>query len=84
MRDADVLLKQLDTEITPQAVDTLAAAQTALNTTNNVLQPDSALNHGTGDAMRELARTAAALRTLADYLERHLEARIRGKQEDAK
>ncbi len=34
--------------------------------------------------MKELARTAAAFRTLADYLERHPEALIRGKPEDKK
>jgi paraquat-inducible protein B len=34
--------------------------------------------------MTELARTATAFRSLADYLERHPEALIRGKQEDKK
>jgi paraquat-inducible protein B len=34
--------------------------------------------------MRELTRTAAAFRTLAEYLERHPEALIRGKPEDKK
>jgi paraquat-inducible protein B len=48
------------------------------------LQPDSGLQQNTGDAMRELSRTAAAFRTLADYLERHPEALIRGKMEDKK
>jgi paraquat-inducible protein B len=84
LADADTLLKQLNAEVLPQAHGTLAAAQTALNSANSALQPDSALQQGTGDAMRELARTAAAFRTLADYLERHPEALIRGKQEDKK
>jgi paraquat-inducible protein B len=84
LADADTLLKQLSTEVMPQARDTLAAAQTALNSANNALQPDSALAQNTGDAMKELARTAAAFRTLADYLERHPEALIRGKLEDKK
>ncbi|SEB15729.1 PqiB family protein [Paraburkholderia sartisoli] len=84
LADADSLLKQLRTEVMPQARDTLAAAQTALDSANGALQPDSQLQQGTTDAMRELARTAAAFRTLADYLERHPEALIRGKQEDNK
>jgi paraquat-inducible protein B len=84
LQDADALLKRLDTEVMPQARDTLAAAQTALKSANHTLQPDSALAQSTGDAMRELARTAAAFRTLADYLERHPEALIRGKPEDQK
>ncbi|NPT46946.1 MCE family protein [Paraburkholderia sp. 1N] len=84
LRDADALLKRLDTEVAPQAAQTLAAAQSALDSANNALQPDSALSQNTGDAMKELARTAAAFRTLADYLERHPEALIRGKLEDKK
>ncbi|TAL96713.1 MAG: MCE family protein [Paraburkholderia sp.] len=84
LADADSLLEQLRTEVMPQARDTLAAAQTALDSANGALQPNSQLQQGTTDAMRELARTAAAFRTLADYLERHPEALIRGKQEDNK
>lgn len=84
LRDADALLKRLDTEVAPQATQTLAAAKSALDSANNALQPDSALSQNTGDAMKELARTAAAYRTLADYLERHPEALIRGKLEDKK
>jgi paraquat-inducible protein B len=82
LADADVLLKQLSTEVMPQARSTLAAAQTALNSANNALQPDSALQQNTADTMRELGRTAAAFRTLADYLERHPEALIRGKEDN--
>ncbi|MGT2494871.1 hypothetical protein ACU4GD_41910 [Cupriavidus basilensis] len=48
------------------------------------MQPDSALLQSTADTMRELSRTAASLRALADYLERHPEALIRGKTEDKK
>lgn len=84
LRDADALLKRLDTEVAPEATQTLAAAKTALDSANDALQPDSALAQNTGDAMKELARTAAAFRALADYLERHPEALIRGKLEDKK
>ncbi|ANB72381.1 intermembrane transport protein PqiB [Paraburkholderia phytofirmans] len=84
LAEADALLKELRTEVMPQARDTLSAAQTALNSANSALQPDSALAQNTGDAMKEMARTAAAFRTLADYLERHPEALIRGKLEDKK
>ncbi|HZZ13343.1 MAG TPA: MlaD family protein [Paraburkholderia sp.] len=84
LADADVLLKQLNAEVLPQARTTLLAAQAALNSANSALQPDSPLTQSTSDTMHELARTAAAFRTLADYLERHPEALIRGKLEDKK
>jgi paraquat-inducible protein B len=42
------------------------------------------LQQDTREAMREIGRAAEALRVLADYLERHPDALIRGKQEDKK
>ena len=84
LASADMLLKQLSTEVVPQARDTLIAAQTALASANSALQPNTALQQSTTDAMRELSRTAAAFRALADYLERHPEALIRGKLGDQK
>jgi paraquat-inducible protein B len=81
---ADALLRSFDTELVPQARDTLTAARTTLDSANSALQPDSALQQDTADAIRELSRTAASLRSLAEYLERHPEALIRGKTEDKK
>lgn len=43
LADSATLLKQIRTDVTPQARSTLAAAQTALNSANSVLQPDSTL-----------------------------------------
>ena len=82
LRNATSLLTRLDAEIVPQARDTLVSARTTLDSANTTLGPDSALQQNTADAMKELARTAAALRSLADYLERHPEALIRGKSEE--
>ena len=84
LSDADGLLKTLNTLVAPEARATLVAAQTALASANSTLQPNSPLSQSTVDTMRELSRTAAAFRTLADYLERHPEALIRGKPEDKK
>ncbi|MGF6721209.1 paraquat-inducible protein B [Paraburkholderia sp. GAS41] len=84
LRDASALLQSLNNDVAPQAKQTLAAAQTALSAANAALQPDSAVQANAADAMQEMARTAAAFRTLADYLERHPEALIRGKPEDSK
>ena len=84
LADADGLLKTLNTQVAPEARATLVAAQDALASANRTLQPDSALSQSTADTMRELSRTAAAFRTLAEYLERHPEALIRGKTEDKK
>jgi paraquat-inducible protein B len=84
LTDAGALLKTLNTQVAPEAHATLLAAQEALASANRTLQPDSPLSQSTVDTMRELARTAASFRALADYLERHPEALIRGKTEDQK
>ncbi|MGF6924491.1 intermembrane transport protein PqiB [Paraburkholderia sp. 40] len=82
LSSAKTLLDQLDAEVVPQAHGTLAAAHAALDSANNALQPDSALQQNANDAVQELSRTATAFRTLADYLEQHPEALIRGKQKE--
>ncbi|RQH04366.1 intermembrane transport protein PqiB [Paraburkholderia dinghuensis] len=82
LANAKTLLNDLDTMIVPQAQGTLAAAHAALDSANNALQPDSALQENATDMIQQLSRTATAFRTLADYLERHPEALIRGKAQE--
>jgi paraquat-inducible protein B len=84
LADASTLMQNLNTQVVPQAKSTLSAAQTTLNSASSALAPDSTLQQDTSDAIRELARTAASFRALSDYLQRHPEALLRGKQEDAK
>ncbi|MBP0590778.1 MCE family protein [Paraburkholderia sp. LEh10] len=79
LADADKLVKALDSGIVPDARATLTAARNAIDSANGALQPDSVLTQNTVETMREMSRAAAALRTLADYLERHPEALLRGK-----
>jgi paraquat-inducible protein B len=67
-----------------QADGTLASAQGALNNAGNLVAPSSPLSAQMESTMQELSRAAQALRVLADYLERHPEALIRGKPGEAK
>jgi paraquat-inducible protein B len=82
--DANSLVNTLNNEVAPEARATLAAAHDALVSANRALQSDSPIQQSTADTMRELSRTAASFRALAEYLERHPEALIRGKTEDKK
>lgn len=78
------------TRLTPDAqralVDvqkTLVSAQEALgNLDRNVLQSDAALQNNVNQALIEVKRAALALRILADYVQRHPEAVLRGKPAD--
>jgi paraquat-inducible protein B len=80
--DADMLLNTINTDIAPDAKATLAAAREALTSANRTLQSDSPLQQSTADTLHEVSQAAASIRSLAEYLERHPEALIRGKTED--
>jgi len=67
-----------------QADGTLASAQGALDNAGNLVGPSSPLSAQMESTMQELSRAAQSLRVLADYLERHPEALIRGKPGEAK
>ncbi|PRX30936.1 paraquat-inducible protein B [Paraburkholderia sp. BL18I3N2] len=82
LRTTNSMISQLNSEVVPKARDTFTSAQTVLDSANTALQPDSSLQQSTEQAMHEMTRTAATLRTLADYLSRHPEALVRGKSED--
>jgi paraquat-inducible protein B len=67
-----------------EATKTMNDASRTFANAERSLAPDSALFGELQDAAREFARTAASLRTLADYLERNPQALLRGKAEDAR
>jgi paraquat-inducible protein B len=84
LTSANALLSRLDAEVAPEAQGVLSAAHKALGSANRLLSPDQALQQDARNTMQEVARAAAAVRVLADYLERHPEALIRGKKKDEK
>jgi paraquat-inducible protein B len=63
---------------------TLDNANNLLGNANNLIAPNSAQNQELVNALQEVSRAARSLRVLADYLERHPEALIRGKSGEAK
>ncbi len=81
LQSADTLAKRLDAEVAPEARATLEEARRTLGIAERALKSDAPLQQDAREALRELSRTAQALRLLADYLERHPEALIRGKKE---
>jgi paraquat-inducible protein B len=70
---------------------TLVSARRALDNADKLvgnadklIEPNSVLGEQLGNTLDEVSRAARALRVLADYLERHPEALIRGKTGEAK
>ena len=87
---AQKVVQRLDTEIAPEAraalVElrrTLAAAERTLGNADRSLSADAPIQHELRDALREVTRAAESIRTLSDYLERHPEAILRGRREEA-
>ena len=84
LENANKLFTKLDTEVLPQARDTLNAAKQTFGTAQSTLQQDSPLQSDVHQALTELTRTLQSLNALADYLERHPESLVRGKSGDNK
>ena len=63
---------------------TLVSARGTLTNTASLTEPNSAQLQQMNSTLQEVSRAARALRVLADYLERHPEALLRGKKGEAK
>jgi paraquat-inducible protein B len=83
LTNADTLLQNLDTTLTTTR-GTLTNANTLLNNAGNLVAPDSMFNAELINLLQQGGGAAQSLRVLADYLERHPEALIRGKTGAAK
>ncbi|MGD8208077.1 MAG: MlaD family protein [Thiohalocapsa sp.] len=76
------LLQRLDGQVAPELTRTLQQSQQALAGFEQILTPSSPLYSETQLLLRELAAAARSIRLMADYLERHPEALLRGKGGD--
>ncbi|MBZ5795893.1 MlaD family protein, partial [Burkholderia contaminans] len=82
--NANKLFTQLDTQVAPEARDTLSAAKQTFVAAEATLQQDSPLQSDVRGALKELTHTLQSLNALADYLERHPESLLQGKPGDKK
>jgi paraquat-inducible protein B len=63
---------------------TLSSAQGTLDNTNNLTGPNSVQVQQLENTLREVSGAARSVRVLADYLEQHPEALLRGKKGEPK
>ena len=89
LKSADTLIKNMDGQVVPEARlmledarKSLDAVRGTMGSAKQVLSADAPLQRDMRETLRELSRAARSLRTLGEYLERHPEALLRGKQED--
>jgi paraquat-inducible protein B len=79
---AGQLTAQLNNDVAPEIAGAMKDVRKSLGTVERTLAEDAPLQQDLRETLQELARAAASLRVLTDYLERHPEAIIRGKRED--
>jgi len=91
LKSADTLIRNMDGQIVPEARlmledarKSLDAVRSTLGSTQQVLSADAPLQRDMRETLHELNRAARSLRTLGEYLERHPESLLRGKQEDGR
>jgi paraquat-inducible protein B len=81
----DRTLQQVSPQIGPlvaQLRETANSADQAVLAANRTLGGDATSQNDLPATLRELTDTARSIRALADYLDRHPEALVRGRQED--
>jgi paraquat-inducible protein B len=81
--DLQKAIAQLNTTLVT-AQGTLTSARGTLNNTSALTEPNSSQVQQIGNTLQEVSRAARSLRVLADYLERHPDALLRGKPGEAK
>lgn len=81
--DLEKAMAELDRTLA-SARGALDGGRVTLDNANKLIEPNSVLGAELGNTLQEVSRAARSVRVLADYLERHPEALIRGKTGEAK
>ncbi|MEO6075572.1 MAG: MlaD family protein, partial [Dokdonella sp.] len=77
----DKTIQRVNGEVLPSLKDTLDGAKTTLGSVNGVVGDDSKFLADLSQTLREVQRMARSLRVFGDYLDRHPEALIRGRND---
>ncbi len=77
----DKTIERVNGEVLPTLKDTLDGAKTTLGSVNGVVGDDSKVLNDLSQTLREVQRMARSLRVFGDYIDRHPEALIRGRND---
>jgi paraquat-inducible protein B len=80
LNDLHDTLNALHTRVLPNAEDTLSALHRTLDSADRTLEVESPLQRGLAETLSESRNTLQAVRELADYLDRHPDALLRGRR----
>jgi paraquat-inducible protein B len=90
LEDTSKAVNRIDADVTPGLKTSIEEIRRVISSVDRVLKntdatlvgKDAPAQQELRDALQEITRAARSLRVLADYLERHPEALIRGKSEE--
>ncbi len=82
LKSVTKLVQSLDGKVAPEASKMLKAARSSLSRVDKLLAPDSSMNDNIDNSLREITAAAKSLRALADYLQTHPTAILRGPARD--
>jgi paraquat-inducible protein B len=80
LTDLHETLGELRTRVLPSAVEDLSALHGTLDSAERTLDLDSPLQRGLSETLTEARSTLQAVRELADYVDRHPDALLRGRR----
>ena len=80
LTDLHETLSELHSRVLPSAVDTLSALHGTLDSADRTLDVESPLQRGLAETLSETRGTLQAVHELADYLDRHPDAVLRGRR----
>ncbi len=80
LKDLHETLSELHAQVLPSAVDTLSALHGTLDSAERTLDVESPLQRGLTETLSESRSTLQAVRELADYIDRHPDALLRGRR----
>ena len=79
MKDTQGLVKAMRSDLTPALEQAVVEAKKTLLAAQMTLSAESPLQRELKQVLSELSTAARSIRVMADYLERHPDALIRGK-----
>jgi paraquat-inducible protein B len=80
LKDLHETLSELHARVLPNAVDTLSALHSTLDSAERTLDVESPLQRSLTETLSESRSTLQAVRELADYFDRHPDALLRGRR----
>jgi paraquat-inducible protein B len=80
LKDLHETLSEIHAQVLPSAVDTLSALHGTLDSAGRTLDVESPLQRGLTETLSESRSTLQAVRELADYIDRHPDALLRGRR----